>query len=133
MKRGGPLKRKTELARVEMQRKPVKQGNGMKRAAKQPKPPPAKWRKLNTGRCAACGKRGQTEIHHVVYAQAVKREGGDLWDPRNGICLDRECHAAHHARTRVLSMALLSPDARAFAHDLLGDFADDYLRRRYAS
>jgi 5-methylcytosine-specific restriction endonuclease McrA len=89
----------------------------------------------DTPRCAACsGPGGQMGIvlHHVVYRQHVRRAGGDEWDPRNALPLCNSCHSLHHHRSRILPIALLPDAALAFAGDLLGDAAENYLARYYA-
>lgn len=42
-----------------------------------------------------------------------------------------DCHLAHHGRSRVLPLERLPDSVFAFAVELLGPAAFDYLRRRY--
>lgn len=80
-----------------------------------------------------CGCGGAAEqLHHVIYQQHVKRYGGDLSDPRNFMPLTYDCHRRHHSRHAVIPRSALPTAALEFADELLGDYADDYLRRRYA-
>lgn len=84
--------------------------------------------------CVACGGRGDARglvLHHVVYRQHVRAKGGDEWDPRNALPLCGPCHSAHHARRRVLPIALLPAGALAFARELLGAAVENYLVRYY--
>lgn len=52
--------------------------------------------------CEACGQERSVHAHHVIYAQHCKRHHLPLYDPRNRMLLCYACHAAHHARTRLL-------------------------------
>lgn len=70
-------------------------------------------------------------LHHVVYRQHVRREGGDEWDPRNALPLCDSCHSRHHRRSRVIALSVLPASALEFASELLGAYAFDYLRRYY--
>lgn len=61
----------------------------------------------------------------------MKRAGGDIWDPRNGLTLCASCHAKHHNRSRVLPVSMLRPENIAYIRELLGEAADNYLARYY--
>jgi 5-methylcytosine-specific restriction endonuclease McrA len=88
--------------------------------------------------CVSCGAlwgdRAERALnrHHAVYRQHVRREGGDEWDARNAVTLCTSCHSSHHHRGRVLPLVLLPDSVYAFACELMGAAAYDYLRRRYA-
>ena len=82
-------------------------------------------------RCIACGGRA-AHRHHVVYEQAIEREGGDTRDDRNLVWVCFDCHGAHHGRSRPLELAVLPDSCYEFAGELLGLAGFDYLRRRYA-
>jgi hypothetical protein len=83
-------------------------------------------------RCiCGCG-RPSANLHHAVYAQHVLREGGDLKDARNLVPVAFSCHEAHHGRSRPLELGMLPDSIYAFAGELLGSAAWDYLRRRYS-
>lgn len=70
--------------------------------------------------------------HHVVYEQHVRREGGDVYDPRNALTLCISCHTSHHRRgSRTVPLRVLRDANYEFAFELLGAAAFDYLRRRY--
>jgi hypothetical protein len=69
--------------------------------------------------------------HHVVYEQHVRKHGGDPNDTRNLMPLCLGCHGAHHARMRVIDTERLPAGAVAFAEELLGDYAADYLAQYY--
>ena len=81
--------------------------------------------------CASCGGRIGLVLHHIVYRQHVRRASGDEWDPRNALALCDPCHASHHSRQRVLPATLLPREALAFASELLGEAAENYLARYY--
>lgn len=85
------------------------------------------------GRCngPGCTNRAVHQ-HHVVYAQEVRRRGGDLKDRRNLLALCWRCHMDHHARTDVLPLTVLGDVHIDYAIELLGAYAFDYLERRYA-
>lgn len=87
-----------------------------------------------------CGQPAD-QLHHVVYAQECRREartGGKdvaLWvrDRRNLVPVARNCHGAHHGRTRPLELRVLPDEVYAFARQLLGAGpAYEYLLRLYA-
>jgi 5-methylcytosine-specific restriction endonuclease McrA len=82
-----------------------------------------RWRTGAAKRCQnpdCRGNGGVLALHHVVYRQRVLREGGDAWDPRNGMTLCNACHMGHHSRSRVLSVDVIPPAAVEFAADLFG-------------
>lgn len=96
-------------------------------------------RRWYTGRHAECqhplcpGGEADLALHHVVYAQKVRRDKGDMWDPRNSLTVCSGCHMSHHRRgTRIIPLAVLRDANFVFARDLLGTAAYDYLRRRYS-
>lgn len=80
----------------------------------------------------ACGMPAE-QIHHVVYQQHVRRNGGSVRDSRNFMLLCHDCHRRHHNRVAPIPRSSLPAAAVEFAVELLGeDYADDYLARRYA-
>jgi 5-methylcytosine-specific restriction endonuclease McrA len=95
------------------------------------------WKTALRRRCQnpECGDgSGKLQIHHVVYEQHVKHEGGNRFDPRNGMTLCQSCHGSHHGRSRVIPVSALSDGALEFATELFdGDAftAALYLYRRY--
>lgn len=96
----------------------------------------AAWKAPAWGRCEACGKRDRLIRHHVVLAQHVRALGGPVYDLRNSLLLGTgvrcDCHRSHHHATRRLPLAVVSPEAIAFAQELLGgERAGEYLRRYY--
>lgn len=80
--------------------------------------------------CRGCGRTDRWAAHHVVYAQEVRRRGGNEWDGRNAMRLCDRCHGKHHGPQRI-ALGRLSEANLDFAFELLGPFAYDYLRRRY--
>ena len=78
------------------------------------------------------GPGGLLALHHVVYRQHVRAEGGDQWDPANAMTLCTACHLGHHQRNRILPANYLPKSALRFAVELLGEGAAfEYFRRRY--
>ena len=83
-------------------------------------------------RCVRCGSRAVHQ-HHVTYAQAVRRTGGDLDDPANLLPVCFRCHERHHTRTEPFELGLLPDSAVEYAKELMGaGAAYVYLRRRYS-
>lgn len=85
---------------------------------------------MSRGRCVACNGRG-VHRHHVIYAQAVEREGGNVADDRNLVWVCFTCHGNHHGRSKPLDLGMLPDSVFEFAGQLLGPAGFDYLRRRY--
>lgn len=93
----------------------------------------AAWRADRPTRCEVCGGRGRKRAHHVVYAQTVRREGGDLYAIANRLWVCDPCHERHHGRSRVIALSKLPDSAFEFAAELLGPGrAYNDLRRHYA-
>lgn len=95
---------------------------------------PARWTHALGTRCEACGATGLFALHHVTYAQHVRREHGDVWCPANSMTLCRSCHAAHHYGAQRIPADLIPDAALAFAVDLFGsdELAAAYVARYYA-
>jgi hypothetical protein len=126
MKRGKPLKRKTELkadaekAREFMQRgrQQLERGNGLRRKVRE-RPAegpltPREWQaavfEASEGRCVITGSRAREvddpafHAHHPLPQRQLRARGlhGCLWDPRNGILLRRDIHERHeHGARRI--------------------------------
>ena len=84
--------------------------------------------------CQHPGCLGQVVVlnqHHVVYEQHVQNAGGDRWHPDNALALCVSCHMSHHQRGRPLPLSALRDENYAFAYELMGPAAYDYLRRYY--
>lgn len=78
------------------------------------------------------GRDGRTEGHHCFYKQMLRREGGDIWDPRNRFVLCRDCHKEHHGRRMPIALTSLPDSVYEFGVELLGPGAAyEYLRKRY--
>jgi hypothetical protein len=89
-------------------------------------------------RCAACGAEDRPfHAHHVVDRQELKRRGAPIFDPRNALRLcddierNRRCHLNFEYAGLPVALTALTDDNIAFAFEVLGDFAPDYLRERY--
>ena len=87
-------------------------------------------------RCAACGKRASFQAHHVLYRQHLRAEGLPQWDVRGALRVCDEiagnCHARHHNRREPIALTKLTDENIAYAFEVLGAGAYDYLRLRYA-
>lgn len=92
--------------------------------------------------CAVCGldESYGLDVHHVVSQQELKRRGLPrrlLWDVRNALPLcaiggrGGGCHERHENASRRVPFTALKPENLEFAADVLGDYADSYLDRRY--
>jgi 5-methylcytosine-specific restriction endonuclease McrA len=85
--------------------------------------------------CAACGNTfgyqtwSHQHAHHVVYQQHI--DEAVRWDPRNAMSTCSVCHEAHHNASRRIPLSRLSSTHLEFAREVLGDYADDYLKRYY--
>lgn len=89
---------------------------------------------LFQGPCAVCGSRTALVAHHVVTQQHVRRADGDVWDPRNAMCLcsgPKGCHEAHHNRQHPIPLIRVPEAAVEFADELLGHLAADVYFTRY--
>lgn len=85
-------------------------------------------------RCAAPGcQRYGVHRHHVVYKQHCRIAGASVKDQRNVLLLCPECHFNHHARAKVMPIAMLTQANWEFAREALGEYAADYLHRYYAT
>lgn len=81
-----------------------------------------------------CETRGEAlfDAHHLLHDQHLRAFGVDRYDPRGAMRLHRGCHADHHARIRVIALSVFTDDQIAYVHEVLGEAAAGYLRRRYA-
>lgn len=92
-----------------------------------------RWHLQKERSCRRCGRRRRLQLHHVVYAQHVRRERGDTYDPRDSLTLCLECHVSYHKGGPLrLPLNLLRDENFEFARELFGPGAAyEYLRRRY--
>lgn len=92
-------------------------------------------RKRGKVRCRACIKRRADHSHHVVYERELRNRGLPSHDDRNLMALCSDCHYAHHnPGVRIeakLPLILLTDENIAYAFEVLGDYAYDYLKARY--
>lgn len=94
----------------------------------------ANWHGTKAVSCARCGVGNALHLHHVIYRQEVRRRGGWVFDPRDGLTLCVACHTSHHKNLRenTLPLVLLRDENYEFAAELMGPGAAyEYLRRRY--
>lgn len=82
--------------------------------------------------CGCCGLMPMfsCSAHHVVEKQELKRRGLPLYDVRNVFPICQDCHMNAHS-TRPIPYRKLPPRSIAYAYEVLGDYAGDYLRRKY--
>lgn len=91
------------------------------------------WRSQATDACVVCGSSDRLHLHHVVYDQHVRSQGGNRWDPADSLTLCIGCHCRHHANPNwALPRTYLRDENYEFAFELMGPAAYDYLRRRYS-
>lgn len=80
--------------------------------------------------CALTGQGGAFHAHHAVSERHVRLAGGDPFDPRNALRLKVGVHFNHHGIYK-LPIGVLTDENIAFAYELLGPAAYDYLTRYY--
>lgn len=93
--------------------------------------------------CAACGRvKGGWHAHHVVDKRILQDRcglsGDELYDTRNALRLCQEvgsaevrCHFQHENYARLVRTRELTDDNIAYAFEVLGAYAFDYLRSEY--
>lgn len=83
--------------------------------------------------CAVCDRWvvSTMEAHHVVEKQELKRRGLPLYDQRNALPLCGSCHEGHTNASQRVPFRKLRAENVAYAFEVLGEFASDYLGRRY--
>jgi 5-methylcytosine-specific restriction endonuclease McrA len=144
LKRGGNnLKRKTEMQRVEMKKSSAPtprvikgQGPTHPRALVAEVERKMFREKARQQRC--CQAPGcedpmahDWQAHHVVYEQELRRLRAPTHNVRNAMRLCQRCHERHHNRTSPIPLAALSAEQLAYAEEVLGERAMDYLTQRY--
>lgn len=141
---GGNLKRKTQMERVEMLKSNPKTPRVIK--GQGPNHPRTLIEEMERKMfreharqqrcCQAPGcpapMAGGWQAHHVVYEQELRRLHLPIYNVRNSMRLCSACHARHHNRTAPLPLSILTEEHLAYAREVLGDRAMDYLSRRYA-
>lgn len=93
------------------------------------------WSRLKLGmNCRACFFKKATHSHHVTYEKELDARGLPLYDRRNFMALCNDCHYNHHhgQPENKLPLVLLTDDNIAYAYEVLGPAAYDYLRRKYS-
>lgn len=92
-----------------------------------------RWFSSAENECRKCGTReGRRHLHHVVYEQHVRKAGGDVYAPENGLTLCFGCHMGqHHSADGRVSVSTLRSENLTFAFSLLGAAAFDYFIRYY--
>lgn len=94
------------------------------------------WYDAIASSCQICGSRQNLVQHHVIFNQELRRAGGDPYDPRNALTLCHGigdgCHPKFHQRTAPIPLTALSDENLAFAFELMGVRAVNYLTRHYS-
>lgn len=89
----------------------------------------------NRGRCVVpkC-RREATDPHHVVYRRHIPDRFDDM-DARDGLPLCHQHHWMHHygGFNGKLPASCLLPENLEFAREVLGERAESYIRRHYAT
>lgn len=81
--------------------------------------------------CAVKGCRNKDfDPHHAILEQHLRDRGLPRYDARNSLRLCRDHHFGHHG-TKKLPTTVLTQVNIDYAAEVLGDFAYDYITRRY--
>jgi hypothetical protein len=145
VKRGGPLKRKTELrAKPEKVRAFVQRGRAsgarsLRTSAiaaariERPREGPldaASWRRAvfaaSGGRCMITGARARDaddprfHVHHPLPKGVLRARDlyAHVWDPRNGVWLSQRAHERHENATERIGWILLPASVWAFCREM---------------
>lgn len=87
--------------------------------------------------CAACGDPdSHWDAHHVVESQWLKKNHHVLWLPNNALRLcdqfsQNDCHGLHTRKLKKVKLRDLLDENIAFAFNIQGPAAYDYLTRHY--
>jgi len=89
--------------------------------------------------CAVCGSTKGFHAHHVVYEQVLDKRygitGKAAFDTRNAlrICTEagNNCHSHHHHAVRKIMTVELTDENVAYAFEIMGLYAADWLRQYY--
>jgi hypothetical protein len=96
----------------------------------------ARWQRV----CVECGAGGPFHAHHVVDKAVLRNraglKGNALYDTRNAMRLcgglvGARCHLQFENRRLRIATGKLSDDNIAYAFEVLGAYAYDYLRQEY--
>lgn len=85
---------------------------------------------LEARRQALDGKLPDFEAHHVVYRQHLRDLHLPEWDTRNARAVTLRNHQLHHDGFRI-RVEDLTDENIAYAFEVMGGAAYDYLRRYY--
>lgn len=142
------LKRKSGLKRGS--RTTLKRSGTAMPAAERDSPERQAWldEGFRQGVCAVTGRKsgyngpgqeGQPyQVHHVLYEQEVERCHGaeytlaHKYDTRNALRIANQVHRLHHDQARKIPIDRLRDENIAYAFELKGAGAYDWLKRRYA-
>jgi hypothetical protein len=90
------------------------------------------WKAAHRGPCSICKHPGLLVRHHVVEKKHI-RDPALKYDMRNAMELGAHCpcHEWHTNAAKRVRVDQLPADAVAFAYQLFGDYAGDYLAQYY--
>lgn len=83
-------------------------------------------------RCRVCLMKRAAHTHHVFYEGELRRRGLPKYDHANLMALCVDCHFNHHNGSKRIPLSLLTEENLEYAFNILGAYAYDWLRRRYA-
>jgi hypothetical protein len=145
VKRGGPLKRRTELRADPEQLRAFEQRGresgarslqaSARASAREPRPTEgpldaASWRRavfaVSGGRCIITGARARDaddprfHAHHPLPKRELRARGlyGHVWDPRNGVWITERAHERHENATERIGWILLPTALWTFAREM---------------
>lgn len=125
---------------LSMRRSELKRKSGMKNSRPRSRPPltrlPAQFfREAAQAQrvCAVTGSTGKWDAHHVVEAAWLRRNAPDsVFDQRNALRLLKRVHERHTNAYQRVPLVALRAENIAFAFDVMGPAAYDYLKRHYS-
>jgi len=71
------------------------------------------------------------EAHHVVEKRWLRGHRLPLWNERNALRLRPDVHRKHTNRSEIIELRLLTDDNIAYAFEIMGPAAEEYLERIY--
>lgn len=85
--------------------------------------------------CAVCRNGGPYQAHHVVTEQVLRSRyairGRDAYNTFNVLRVCQRCHGRHHSRFRKIRTTELRDENLAYAFNVMGLYAAQWLRRYY--
>lgn len=116
-----------------MKRSPLKQGR-RKPLSPEERQQAIDFKAFTWGKsCANCGRPWSltADAHHCVEAQELRKRDLPVYDRRNALALCSDCHERHTNASSRVPFRKLSAVNVAYAYEVLGPFAGDYLAKKY--